>query len=67
MKTFAIYIVYNEKSETYQAGAFGLSGIWARSLPAAIEDLLNKLTFRGIEWANLDAIPQVHYDPEGNS
>lgn len=62
MKTFCIYVVYNERSETYQAGAFGQSGLWARSIPAAIEDLLNKLTHRGIDWAALDGPP----DPANN-
>ena len=63
MKTFCIYIVYNEKSETFQAGAFGVSGLWSRSIPQAIEDLLNKLVLRGIEWANLDTSKVERYDP----
>jgi len=49
MKTFAIYCVYNEKSESWQAGAVGRTGLWSRSLTQAIESLLNELIILGIE------------------
>jgi hypothetical protein len=49
MRTFPIYVGFNEKSGTWNAGALGCQGIWSRSLGQALESLLDQLIFVGIK------------------